>query len=450
MLFATMAVYLAVTPAIAAAATYDACVKKLYSFGGMSQWRARMACLQEPSDAVLSCQNHRFLLDFLNPNEALNACKVEADPKIPAPKPDELYHGVYEPLPQADGRKTVCFVTVNSADEKAAFLSKLDPAKYSGVELLPFSPPGPWGRFVVRDEDWLERSCRQKVRCDTLVVSGHFAAAFIGESSFDVRLNDLSRYSCRADCNDFFSSVKEVYLFGCNTLANRSLDSRTIEQYREVLIQDGVASHDAQRIAARRYTEYGRPIRDEMLSLFPNARHVFGYPSLGPTGRNVRPTLESFLRETYKGDQEILDPSLFARTLGRGGMIRLPGRAKAPEQCSAGESVLISDKLQAKPGIFAYVKKYGQRLPVPAIDIVDEAESKNLLTKTEAQGLRQRLMTQLNGLPVYERKHLVCPLLATGHRSLLSDPDLCLSDMTWMCSQADTPAQCATRLMNPG
>src|SRR5260221_13595761 len=60
-------------------------------------------------------------------------------------------------------KKTVCTITVNSPDEKEAFPRSLPPDKFQFVELVER------GR-----SDWLESACRQGVRCDVLVVSGHY------------------------------------------------------------------------------------------------------------------------------------------------------------------------------------------------------------------------------------------------------------------------------------
>ncbi len=60
-------------------------------------------------------------------------------------------------------KKTVCTITVNSPDEKEAFRRSLPPDKFQFVELVERGRP-----------DWLESACRQGIRCDVLVVSGHY------------------------------------------------------------------------------------------------------------------------------------------------------------------------------------------------------------------------------------------------------------------------------------
>ena len=109
-------------------------------------------------------------------------------------------------------KKTVCTITVNSADEKEAFRRTLPPDKYQFVELVERGRP-----------DWLASACRQGVRCDVLVISGHYDG---GNEFFSDRLeareflpvDEMERVSCSDSCPGLFSQLKEVYLFGCNTL----------------------------------------------------------------------------------------------------------------------------------------------------------------------------------------------------------------------------------------
>src|SRR5947207_3298100 len=54
-------------------------------------------------------------------------------------------------------KKTVCTITVNSADEKEAFRRSLPPDKFQFVELVERGRP-----------DWLASACGQRIRCDVL------------------------------------------------------------------------------------------------------------------------------------------------------------------------------------------------------------------------------------------------------------------------------------------
>src|SRR5438552_17402434 len=60
-------------------------------------------------------------------------------------------------------KKTVCTITVNSSDEKEVFRRSLPPDKFQFVELVERGRP-----------DWLASACRQGIRCDVLVISGHY------------------------------------------------------------------------------------------------------------------------------------------------------------------------------------------------------------------------------------------------------------------------------------
>ena len=61
------------------------------------------------------------------------------------------------------GMRTVCTITVNSSDEKEMFRQRLPADQYQFVEVVERGRP-----------DWLASACRQGVRCDMLVISGHF------------------------------------------------------------------------------------------------------------------------------------------------------------------------------------------------------------------------------------------------------------------------------------
>src|SRR6266568_7655235 len=60
-------------------------------------------------------------------------------------------------------KSTVCTITVNSPDEKEIFRRYLPEDKFQFVELVERGRP-----------DWLASACQQRIRCDVLVVSGHY------------------------------------------------------------------------------------------------------------------------------------------------------------------------------------------------------------------------------------------------------------------------------------
>jgi len=109
-------------------------------------------------------------------------------------------------------KKTACTITVNSADEKEAFRRSLPKGQWEFVELVER------GRH-----DWLESACRTGVRCDVLIISGHYDGGneFFSdqiEAREFLPVDEMERVSCSDSCPGLFSQLKEVYLFGCNTL----------------------------------------------------------------------------------------------------------------------------------------------------------------------------------------------------------------------------------------
>jgi hypothetical protein len=111
-----------------------------------------------------------------------------------------------------EAKKTVCTITVNSADEKEAFRRSLPAEKYRFVELVERGRP-----------DWLGSACERHVRCDVLVISGHYDGRdeFYSDRpgvSDSLPVDEMERASCSKSCSGLFSQLKEVYLFGCNTL----------------------------------------------------------------------------------------------------------------------------------------------------------------------------------------------------------------------------------------
>jgi len=89
-------------------------------------------------------------------------------------------------------RSTVCTVTVNSPDEREMFRRSLPDDKFQLVELVERGRP-----------DWLASACRQNVRCDVLVISGHFdgGTEFYSDrvgARESLPVDELERASCSA------------------------------------------------------------------------------------------------------------------------------------------------------------------------------------------------------------------------------------------------------------
>jgi hypothetical protein len=162
------------------------------------------------------------------------------------------------------GKKTVCTITVNSADEKDTLAQRLPKGEYQFVELVEK------GR-----EDWLRSSCQKGVQCDVLVVSGHFNAGDVFysdklENDEHLQVDELERASCSNSCPGLFSRLKEVYLFGCESL-----------------------NPDATKYSS----SYGESGRERMRRIFPNVPAIYGFSSSAPVG----PTAAMLLNRYFDG-----------------------------------------------------------------------------------------------------------------------------------------------------
>ena len=74
-------------------------------------------------------------------------------------------------------------------------------------------------------KSWFEKACERDIQCDVLVISGHFGGSFFGEESeYYLSLKEMEKLTCQRKCENVLSHVKEVFLFGCNTLAGKVSD----------------------------------------------------------------------------------------------------------------------------------------------------------------------------------------------------------------------------------
>src|SRR5437773_943758 len=186
-------------------------------------------------------------------------------------------------------KKTVCSITVNSSDEKEMFRRSLPPDKFQFVGLVERGRP-----------DWLASACRQGIRCDVLVISGHYDG---GNEFFPDRLEaneflpvaEMERVSCSDSCPGLFSQLKEVYLFGCNTLNPGASRSASAEIGRS-LVRAGYSRPEAERLARALSVRHGESSRDRMRLIFKDVPVVYGFSSVAPLG----PTAASILRRHFQ------------------------------------------------------------------------------------------------------------------------------------------------------
>src|SRR6476469_10128561 len=166
-------------------------------------------------------------------------------------------------------RKTVCTITVNSPDERETLRRNLPADQFDFVELVERGRP-----------DWLASACRKGVRCDVLLISGHFDG---GDEFYSDRLDarkslsvdEMERASCSDSCPGLFSKLKEVYLFGCNTLNPDALTSASCEIVRS-LVRAGHSPSDAEQLSRVLVERHADSNRDRMRQIFKDVPVIYG------------------------------------------------------------------------------------------------------------------------------------------------------------------------------
>jgi len=203
--------------------------------------------------------------------------------------------------------QTVCTITINSPDEKNAFQAHLPTAKYRFVELVERGRP-----------DWLASACRAAVSCDVLIISAHFDG---GDEFFSEHLDvnesltvtELERVSCSDSCPSLFSRLKEVYLFGCNTLNPEPQSGASAEIVRS-LVREGHSPQEAQRQLHALKAAHGESSRDRMRQIFNDVPVIYGFSATAPLGPIGGATLERFFHAD--GARDVAQGRASSRLLG--------------------------------------------------------------------------------------------------------------------------------------
>ncbi|WP_413574496.1 hypothetical protein ACLVWU_09735 [Bdellovibrio sp. HCB290] len=183
--------------------------------------------------------------------------------------------------------KTFCSMTLNSSDEIATFAAALTKQGFNFVELVPDN----------KDPRWFQRACKSGIQCDVLLVSGHFGGLFFGEAtSQTIDIAQMEKASCDNSCPGILKNPKEVFLMGCNTLASQKRDHRTIDQYLNVLLNDGIPLDFAEQVVASRYAQQGFSLEKRFAAIFPDTAKLYGFYSTGPLGKHAAPILNRYLK----------------------------------------------------------------------------------------------------------------------------------------------------------
>jgi hypothetical protein len=187
----------------------------------------------------------------------------------------------------AQARKTVCTITINSPDEKETLRRNLPEGDYEFVELVEPGRP-----------DWFASACRKDARCDVLVVSGHFddGTEFYSDrlgARESLPVETMERAACSDSCPGVFSALKEVYLFGCNTLEAAPLRIPSGEIGRS-LVRSGHSALEADAISRDLAALYGESNLDRMRRVFKDVPVIYGFSAKAPLGAAAGPALERY------------------------------------------------------------------------------------------------------------------------------------------------------------
>lgn len=238
--------------------------------------------LPSSSNRVLFKVFSKFGKAFRGPSERGPASAQKVDDK-PTPMDEKDPEIRYKVDPS---KKTICSITINSENEIKQFKKSLGEDNFNFIELVNRN-----------DYSWLNTACERGITCDSLVVSGHFGGSFFNEDhSISLPLSTLENSSCKSYCSGIFHKPKEVYLFGCNTLAGKKKDHRTPEEYVRVLVEHGMSINMAQQMSSIRYSSIGSAFGDRMQRTFSGVPRIYGFPSVAPLGSYAEGAVEKYLR----------------------------------------------------------------------------------------------------------------------------------------------------------
>lgn len=271
-------------------------------------------------------------------------------------------------LPSHAGKRTVCTITVNSTDEREAFRRHLPEKDFQFVELVER------GR-----KDWLSTACRQEVKCDMLVISGHFNGMDFFSDQLQVAehlpVAEMERASCSDSCPGLFSELKEVYMFGCDSLNSERMHGVATEIAR-TLASGGQTQPEAQRLAQSLVERHAESNRDVMRRVFVNAPAIYGFSSVAPLGATAGPILNRYLQSTASKDigsgrsnQRLLNHfAAHSMSVTTGLRDNEPRAANRAEVCR-----FVDDRLAAEQKL-AFIHGILQRDPARARMFLDRIE----------------------------------------------------------------------------
>ncbi len=95
--------------------------------------------------------------------------------------------------------------------------------------------------------------------------------------------------------------MKEVHLFGCNTLNAEAHSSASAEIVRS-LVREGHSLKEAERQLRALNAGHGQSNRDRLRHVFKDVPVLYGFSSKAPLGRTAGPLLERYFQTAPAGE----------------------------------------------------------------------------------------------------------------------------------------------------
>lgn len=189
-------------------------------------WRQPVAVpAQAHKSIAFELADDRVVLKQTSGGQAVTDSNYERQPDLSstadaieeAPVPTGPQH-LLEPEQLSEASAHLCFFSLNNPWEYRRMrwftnaINKHSPIKIKVSE------------FQMMDADPVEsfmQVLRTGVRCDGIVLSGHFTDEYYGDrADGDLTLEDLEELSCKPGFSEWFSQVNALWLQGCNTIKN--------------------------------------------------------------------------------------------------------------------------------------------------------------------------------------------------------------------------------------
>lgn len=217
--------------------------------------------------------------------------------------------------------KTLCTIQLNSANEINHFTSNYQKLGYKRVELTELISKSKSNSEIQYNPEegddqsgtqWFDYACKSQIQCDILIISGHFGGKFFGDQTeLVLPVSELETKSCQNTCSGILNAPREVYLFGCNTLAGKVNSGLTPEQYRSNLRRHraDIPENLVEQLVAIKFSPIGTSFYNTMRRIFTGPKIIYGFSDTAPKGRDIEPILSQYFSQ-YPPNESRLDQQM--------------------------------------------------------------------------------------------------------------------------------------------